>query len=95
MCYGVKPAEISFANHCRVSYGLYESVAMVEDGGEAFIRAFRRRAADLDDRDHARHSHMSECVDVRDRTVGRFVLNTGEEVSCDRLHLSPSIHRRY
>jgi phytoene dehydrogenase-like protein len=83
MCYGVKPAEISFANHCRVSYGLYESVAMVEDGGEAFVRAFRKRSADLEI-EIMPATHIVECVDVRNRTVGRLALNTGEEVSCDR-----------
>lgn len=83
MCYGVKPAEISFANHCRVSYGLYKSVAMVEDGGEAFIRAFLERAADLEI-EIKPATHIVECLDVRDRTVGRLALNTGEEVSFDR-----------
>jgi phytoene dehydrogenase-like protein len=83
MCYGVKPAEISFANHCRVSYGLYKSVAMVEDGGEAFIRAFLKRAAGLEIEVRPA-THIVECVDVRDRTVGRLALNTGEEVSFDR-----------
>jgi phytoene dehydrogenase-like protein len=83
MCYGVKHAEISFANHCRVSYGLYQSVAMVEDGGEAFIRAFRERSADLEI-EIMPGTHIVECVDVRNRTVGRLALNSGEEVSCDR-----------
>lgn len=83
MCYGVKPAEISFANHCRVSYGLYQSVAMVEDGGEAFIRAFQKRSADLEI-EIMPATHIVECVDVKDRTVGRLELNTGEEVSFDR-----------
>lgn len=41
MCYGVKPEEISFANHSRVCYGLYESVARIKRGGEAFIDAFK------------------------------------------------------
>ena len=54
MCYGVKPAEISFANHSRVGYGLYESVARVEDGGDAFIRAFRERSSRSRHRDHVR-----------------------------------------
>ena len=83
MCYGVKPAEISFANHSRVSYGLYESVARVEGGGEAFIRAFQKRSAGLEI-EIMPGTHIVECLDVRDRTVGRFVLNSGQEVSCDR-----------
>lgn len=89
MCHGVKPAEISFANHARVSYGLYQSVARVEGGGDAFIQAFRKRSADLDI-EIMPATHVSECVDVRDRRVGRFVLNTGDEVSCD--HCIFTIH---
>jgi phytoene dehydrogenase-like protein len=89
MCYGVKPAEISFANHSRVSYGLYESVARVEDGGDAFIRAFEKRSADLDI-EVMPDAYITECVDVRDNMVGRFVLNTGDEVSCD--HCIFTIH---
>jgi phytoene dehydrogenase-like protein len=89
MCYGVKPAEISFANHSRVSYGLYESVARVEGGGEAFIRAFLKRSSDLDIQIMP-GAHIIECLDVRDRRVGRFLLSTGEEVSCD--HCIFTIH---
>jgi phytoene dehydrogenase-like protein len=89
MCYGVKPAEISFANHSRVGYGLYESVARVEDGGDAFIRAFRERSAGLDVEIMC-GSHITECADVQNGIVGRFVLNTGEEVSCD--HCIFTIH---
>jgi phytoene dehydrogenase-like protein len=89
MCYGVKPAEISFANHSRVSYGLYESVARVECGGDAFIRAFEKRSSGLDIEIKA-GSYITECADVRNKIVGRFVLNTGEEVSCD--HCIFTIH---
>ncbi|MCK4389447.1 MAG: NAD(P)/FAD-dependent oxidoreductase [Desulfobacterales bacterium] len=81
MCYGVKPAEVSFANHSRVCFGLYQSVARVKDGGDAFIKAFRECFAELDiaimcDR------YITGCVDIRNKHVGRFVLNTGEEISC-------------
>jgi phytoene dehydrogenase-like protein len=89
MCYGVKPAEISFANHSRVSYALYESVARVEGGGDAFIRAFEKRASDLDIQIMP-GTQITECLDVRDRRVGRFLLNTGEEVGCD--HCIFTIH---
>ena len=89
MCYGVKPSEISFANHSRVSYGLYEAVARVEGGGEAFIRAFQERAADLEIEIRP-GTQIAECADVRDRRIGRFVLDTGEDVSCD--HCIFTIH---
>jgi phytoene dehydrogenase-like protein len=89
MCYGVKPAEVSFANHSRVSYGMYESLARVQGGGEAFIRAFQKRAGDLEI-EISPGVHITECADIRDRRVGRFLLNTGEEVSCD--HCIFTIH---
>lgn len=81
MCYGVKPTEISFANHSRVCFSLYQSVARVKDGGDAFIKAFRERFAELDI-DIMCGSYIVECIDVRDKRVGRFVLNTGEQISC-------------
>jgi all-trans-retinol 13,14-reductase len=89
MCYGVKPAEISFANHSRVAYGMYESVARVEGGGDAIIKAFQQRFAEIDI-EIACGTHITECVDVQKKMVGRFVLNTGEEVSCD--HCIFTIH---
>ena len=89
MCHGVKPAEISFANHSRVSYAMYQSIARVEGGGDAFIQAFRRRSADLDI-EIMPATQITECVDVRNRRAGRFVLSTGDEVSCD--HCIFTIH---
>jgi phytoene dehydrogenase-like protein len=83
MCYGVKPEEVSFANHSRVSHAMYESLARVEDGGDAFIRAFRERASGLEI-DVMTGTHITGCVDVRDRRAGRLVLNTGDEVACKR-----------
>ncbi len=39
LCYGTRPDEVSFATHCRVCFGLQESLARVEDGGDAFVDA--------------------------------------------------------
>ncbi|RPH50375.1 MAG: NAD(P)/FAD-dependent oxidoreductase [Desulfobacteraceae bacterium] len=83
MCHGTKPSEISFANHSRVSFGLYESVARVKDGGEAFIRAFKKRFSGYDI-DIRTGCCITECVDVEKNIVGRFVLESGEEVTADR-----------
>jgi phytoene dehydrogenase-like protein len=66
-----------------VGYGLYESVARVEDGGDAFIRAFRERSGALEIETLC-GTHITECADVEDGIVGRFVLSSGEEISCDR-----------
>ena len=82
MCYGVRPDEISFANHCRMVLNFYESVAFVKDGGDAFIRAFQDKLATLDVEIRT-GTHIVELADIRDHRVGRFVLSTGEEVAAD------------
>ena len=81
MCYGVKPHEVSFANHSRVVYSLYESVARVKDGGDAFITAFKKRFEKYDI-NIMPNTYISECVDIQNRQVGRFVLNNGDEIAC-------------
>ena len=48
MCYGSAPQEVSFAAHARVCYSLHEALARVKDGGEAFIRAFKKHFRSLD-----------------------------------------------
>jgi all-trans-retinol 13,14-reductase len=89
MCYGVRPKEISFANHSRVCCGLYESVVRVKDGGDAFIRAFRSRFEDLDI-DIMLKTYIADCVATHNKQVGWVVLNDGQEVSAD--HFIFSIH---
>lgn len=79
MCYGVKPAEVSFSSHARVAYGLYESVARVKDGGEAFIKAFRTLFKDLPI-DIKCSSYITELKDIKEDYVGKFILNDGQEV---------------
>ena len=81
MCYGVKPSEVSFANHSRVCHSLYESVARVKDGGDAFINAFKQRFVKYDI-DIMRNTCIKECADIQNRHVGRFVLNNGAEIAC-------------
>ncbi|MFC1888473.1 phytoene desaturase family protein [Thermodesulfobacteriota bacterium] len=83
MCYGTKPSEISFANHSRVCYPLYCSVARVEGGGEAFISAFRDVASVLDIETRC-NTFIVKCADVSGNRVQRFVLNSGDEVCADR-----------
>jgi len=82
MCYGVRPREISFADHSRICVGLYESVARIEGGGNALIDAFRKRFLDFDIEVGCGTS-IAEMADIRDHRVGRFVLSTGEEVECE------------
>jgi phytoene dehydrogenase-like protein len=82
MCYGTKPSEVSFANHARVAFGLYESVARIEGGGESFISAFKESFKNLKI-DIKCNSYITECSDIKDNSVGRFVLNTKEDVLSD------------
>ncbi|MBF0593845.1 MAG: NAD(P)/FAD-dependent oxidoreductase [Candidatus Omnitrophica bacterium] len=82
MCYGTRPNEVSFANHARVAVGFYDAIARVEDGGDAFIRAFRQAFKDLPIEVRC-HTTILECLDIHDRQVGRFLLSSGEEVTAD------------
>ncbi|HUB26757.1 MAG TPA: NAD(P)-binding protein [Tepidisphaeraceae bacterium] len=79
MCYGTRPDEVSFANHCRVCFGLQESLARVEDGGDAFVDALVdaiRPEVEIRTR-----ATIQQCADITARKVLRFVLSDGSEVS--------------
>ena len=80
MCYGTRPNEVSFATHARVSFGLHESLARVEDGGDAFVDAL----VDIlkqDNVDIRTRCSISQCTDIVNRKVQRFILTDGSEVS--------------
>lgn len=79
MCYGVRPDEISFANHCRMVQNFYDSIAFVKGGGDGFIEAFRERFKSLAI-DVRTNTHISELADIRESRVHRFVLSSGVEV---------------
>ena len=82
MCYGVKPSEISFANHSRMVLSFYESFACVKHGGDAFVKAFEEKFKEYDVEVRC-GTFISEMADISDNKVGRFVLNTGDEVTAD------------
>jgi phytoene dehydrogenase-like protein len=82
MCHGVKPGEISFANHVRVCQGLYQSVARIKNGGSAFINAFETKFKEYDI-EICKNTYIVSLADINNRRVGRFILNTGEEVASD------------
>jgi len=82
LCHGVKPQEISFANHARVAAGLYESVTRIEHGGEAFIRAFSELFAQSDV-DILCNTSITECANISNNSVGEFVLDNGDVVRAD------------
>ena len=79
MCYGTPPSEISFAAHCRMCHGLYESVARVERGGTAFVDAFLDAFQALNI-DTVCNTEIEDCLDLKGREIGRVRLSTGEEV---------------
>lgn len=80
MCYGTAPAQVSFANHARICLAMYEGVARVEHGGDAFIDAFTDlfKAGSVD---IATGTWIEECLDIENDRAGRFRLNTGEDVA--------------
>jgi phytoene dehydrogenase-like protein len=82
VCYGVKPTETSFANHARVAGGLYESVARIQNGGEAFIRAFNTCFKDVNI-DILCKTTIAECAQIKDDTVGEFILTNGDTIKAD------------
>jgi all-trans-retinol 13,14-reductase len=82
MCYGVRPDEMSFANHSRMCLSFYESMACVKGGGDAFIKAFERKFKEHDV-DIRCSTTITELSDINESRVGRFILNTGEEVVAD------------
>ena len=69
--------------------GLYESVARVENGGDAFIAAFQKQF------DHLKidircDTTINACEEIHDNHVERFVLSNGETV--DSKHCTFTIH---
>jgi phytoene dehydrogenase-like protein len=87
MCYGVKPKEISFASHSRICLGFYESIANVMGGGAAFVKAFETKFRDYDI-DICSNQYIVELADIQNRKVGRFILNSGNEISADNCILT-------
>jgi phytoene dehydrogenase-like protein len=80
MCYGTRPNEVSFATHCRVSWGLQETLARTEDGGDAFVDSLVAAMKD-DNVDIRTRCSIQECCDIEKKRVMRFVLTDGSEVS--------------
>ncbi|OGX11292.1 MAG: hypothetical protein A2351_07615 [Omnitrophica bacterium RIFOXYB12_FULL_50_7] len=83
LCYGVRPSEVSFATHCHAAYGFYEGISRIKDGGDAVIRAFQNQEA-YSNIDIRLNSYITGCADVSEHQVGRFILNTGEEIEFDQ-----------
>ena len=82
MCYGTPPDEVSFANHSRIAYGLYHSIARVAGGGQAFVDALCAAFSAMDV-DVRLGTTISECADIQGARAKRFVLTTDDVVRAD------------
>jgi all-trans-retinol 13,14-reductase len=82
MCHGTEPEQISFANHSRVAFSLYESIARVKNGGNSFIQALKKKLKNYNI-DIKTNTFISSCEDIEKRKVGTFVLNNGEKIKAD------------
>lgn len=82
MCYGVKPGEVSFANHARMCQGMFRELVRIRHGGEAFVEAFKPALRDAGVEIRCGH-HIVACEEIRENQVGRFRLNGGETVDFD------------
>ncbi len=89
MCHGTRPDEISFADHARIAYALYQSSARVKDGGDAFVRAFSEAFQKLDV-DIRCNTTIQALTEIKDKRVNRFILTDGEEITAD--HCVFTIH---
>ena len=79
MLYGVRPKEVSFANHSRMCQSFYESIATLVEGGDAFVNAFRGALKEQGVEVRCK-TFITELADIKDQRAGRFLLNTGEEI---------------
>ncbi len=82
LCHGSKPAEISFANHCRMTAALYDHTVRVKNGGAAFVGAFADALRECGVEVRC-STQIAELKDVRDRKVRRFMLSDGDQVAAD------------
>ena len=91
MCYGVKPSEISFANHSRICYDLYESTARFRNGGDALINAFQDKFKTLGVETRC-STWVTEFIENGENVVTGALLNSGEEIAFESAILT--IHPR-
>lgn len=82
MCYGVRPSEISFANHARMVMNFYESLAYVKGGGDAIVEAFTSEFERLGVEVMAKTT-IADFSEPRDGVIHEFVLDSGETVEAD------------
>ena len=87
ICHGTPPGEVSFANHCRISYGLHDNVATIKQGGQVFIDCFKRRASELPI-DIICNNHVESFDNIKNKTAHLARLNNGENISFENVIFS-------
>jgi len=80
MCHGMRPSEISFANHVRICRDFYVSIGRVKLGGDALVRAFKEAFSRVSV-DVVCDTTIAECMDIDGTRVGRLLLTNGDEVT--------------
>jgi len=84
LCYGVAPSEISFANHIRISYLLYNSLARIKNGGDIIFESFMKRFKELDVH-YKTNSFIKEFGKIENKHASSIVLNSKEELNFKNL----------
>ena len=87
MCYGVSPHKVSLANHCRICFWLFDSIARVDRGGDAFIDAFKQEFEKYDVTVKKR-CYIERFDEIEGKTVKTLQLNTGERIAFENCILS-------
>ena len=91
MCHGSAPSEISMADNARLSQGFYQSIATLEGGGSALVEALLERI-ELYDIETSFSDKLQAMVDVRDKKVGGFVLESGRTIIAEECILTINPH---
>lgn len=79
MCYGSEASAVSFADHSRIVHSLYQSIARVKGGGDAFVKAFKKRFEQCGVTIRT-NTHIKSVENITDRSVETFVLNDGARI---------------
>jgi len=77
LCYGTSPSEISFANHARISQGMHDGIVRVENGGDAFVSALRKKLDEAGVEIRCK-CHIVACEEIDGQEVGAFRLNSDD-----------------
>ncbi len=78
-CCGTPATEMSFATHCRISYGLDDRLVRFVGGGDEIVRCFLKQAKELGIQIRTRCT-VAECMDIEKKRCHRMRLSDGTEL---------------